>query len=271
MTTAPIVAHEAITDATPRLPRLAALTLALSFVGIVAATVPFLDPATAYPEWLTAAGRWIPGLASLVALLVLRPRSLRDLPTLWGLRTGGWRTVLAGMLTAVASLLAVTFAVVLLGTWLGWVEMKPLPLVGAALLALPLYLVVGSISTLGEEVVWRGLLPRTLGSGIWPTAALVAVLWMLWHVPQLGMFVARGEMPVREMVASLVGIAFWSLPLSALAHRFGSVWPAVVGHALPFRPGSLAAALPADTVAFWAFCAVECAANLGLALFIARR
>lgn len=175
------------------------------------------------------------------------------------------------MATSLALGLAIAFGSVAVGQSLGWVQLKPWSLVGAALAALPLYLVAGSLSTLGEEVAWRAWLPRALALPLPATAAVVAGAWTLWHVPQLGMFVARGELPRREAVAALLGIAFWSLLLTALSARFGSVWPAVVGHALPFRAGSLVTALPADDLRFWLYAALEWALYAAAAYAVAPR
>lgn len=258
----------------PRRPRLAAAALAyaLAYAAVCALCLPFTDGARPYPEWLTLVGRWVPALGTLAALALVPAarRATGGLTRAWGLRTR-WRPLVAGIATAVVLFLAIAFVPVLVGERLGWVELKPWSIVGPALVGLPLYLVIGALSTLGEEVAWRAWFPRVLGGRFWPVALLVAVGWAAWHVPQLGMFVARGEVPAREMVVGLVGIAFWSLPLSALAARFRSVWPAVVGHALPFRAGSLAAALPAGDVAFWSFAALEWVLYAAAALAIAPR
>ncbi|GAB3710427.1 lysostaphin resistance A-like protein [Mariniluteicoccus flavus] len=248
-----------------------ALFYALAYAGMLAVTLPFADSSRAYPEWLTLVGRWIPAVASLIAIALLGPGSLRRLVHWWGLRPGGWRPLALGVVATLAALLAVAFAPVLVGQALGWVQLKPWSIVGGALALLPVYVLIGSLSTLGEEVAWRGFLPRLLGEGarFWPVALVVAALWSLWHVPQLAMFVARGDLPAHEAVAAGIGIAFWSLALSSLAFRFGSVWPAVVGHALPFRAGSLVVAQPADSVPFWAFAALEWALYAGVAVVVA--
>ncbi len=99
------------------------------------------------------------------------------------------------------------------------------------------YVVVGSIigliSSLGEEIGWRGFLVPQLSriTGFFPTALISGAVWAVWHYPlllttdynratpglySLGMFTI--------MIVSLSFVFTW------LRLRSNSVWPAVLLH-----------------------------------------
>jgi membrane protease YdiL (CAAX protease family) len=111
---------------------------------------------------------------------------------------------------------------------------------GAALLfaqlvsALTIGTAVTCIATTGEELGWRGhLLVRLLPLGEARAAFLVGIVWGLWHAPLIAL--DGYELGIRSWAVApffcLVTVPFGML-LAWLRLRSGSVWPAVLGHAV---------------------------------------
>lgn len=213
--------------------RAAGLFILLVLFSIVLICGTFLLLDVPIPEWFVIVGRWLP---ALVSLLVLRLVPLEGgVLTWWSLRPGGWRRLLGGGVAAVAVLIAVYALSVLPIVVLGVAEPQPWPaLAQVALLLIPAVLLF-SLSTLGEEAVWRGFLQRALESwGFWRSAAAISAVWVLFHVPLHGTMALQGVLPWHIALISTVGLFPLGLYLSAVVARFGSVWPAVFAHALPF-------------------------------------
>ncbi|WP_168211767.1 type II CAAX prenyl endopeptidase Rce1 family protein [Ruania zhangjianzhongii] len=191
------------------------------------------------PEWFTVVGRWLPALVSLVVLrLTALPGGLL---VWWRLRPGGIRRLLAGAVTGVAVLLVVYALSAAVLTALTSAEFQPWSVLGPAAVMLIPSILIFSLSTLGEEVGWRGFLQQALPWGFWPSAVVVAAVWVAFHLPLHGVMAAQGTISPTIAVASTLGLFPLGLLLSALVHRFGSVWPAVLGHALPLSALNLVA------------------------------
>lgn len=184
------------------------------------------------PGWFHLVGRWVPALVSLVVLRLVRlPGGVIHW---WWLRPGGWRLLVRGFLVAVAAVVAVYAISVAIAVSV--TELTPEPpafLAQVAVLVVPMALVL-SVSTLGEQVAWRGFLQRLLADrGFWGASLVVAAVWTAFHIPLHGVMAIDGSMPAAMAVTSTVAIFPFSLVLSAVAVRFQSVWPAVFGHAVP--------------------------------------
>lgn len=130
--------------------------------------------------------------------------------------------------TAVAGILALTAA---LAATMGALTADPSGL-GAAAVVLTAVLPLAVLGALGEEVVWRSHLPRTVGGSFWKRSAVVALAWTGFQAPLLLTAVLQGALSASVAAAVLLLLPLLSLLLSALAARQGSVWPAAVAHAL---------------------------------------
>ncbi len=253
-------------------PLRAAAVFSILTVAVVAVLCGvFLLAGWTLPDWVVLVGRWIPALVSLAVLrLVPLPGGL---VSWWALRPGGWRRLLTGAVVSVGVLLAVYLLTALLGGLLGIVT----PLAGAELATILLLVVpivvVYSLSTFGEEAAWRGYLQQLLAPwGFWRASAAVAAVWVLFHVPLHATFVLQGTLPAHVALSSTLLLLPLGLFLSAAVIRFGSVWPAVLAHALPMSalnlvqdPGGLAAG------PFWAFTATSAVLLLVATVLLAPR
>lgn len=248
----------------------------LLFIVITLAVVSliccgFLAFGVTIPEWFVIVGRWIP---AIVALIVLRASRLEGgLVTWFGLRAGGWRRMLGGSALTVIVLLAAYAASAGVVVALGLAQLQPWSVLGqAALLVVPMILVF-SLSTIGEEVAWRGFLQHAFGGwGFWWASSVIAAAWVVFHIPLHGAMAIQGTLPVNVAITSTLGLFFLGLLLSAAAVRFRSVWPAVFAHALPMSTLNLfadASTLPVSTQ--WVVAGISAAAVLVAAALLAPR
>lgn len=221
------------------------LRAALLFIVIVLAAITaicgtFLLVGAPIPDWFLIAGRWLPAIVTLVVLrIVPLPGGLAHW---WGLRPGGWRRFLAGVLAGVVILLAVYAAAALIAGATGLATL----LGGAELLsiaaALPIAVVLFTLSTFGEEVAWRAFLQRALRPwGFWRSSTTIALVWVVFHVPLHGTMALQGTLPWSAAISSTLLLLPLGILLSALVVRWGSVWPAVFAHALPLTALNLLA------------------------------
>ena len=112
------------------------------------------------------------------------------------------------------------------------------PRVSALLLAIPLYAVLGVISStaraLGEEIGWRGfLLPRLVQQFGFTRGCLVnGCIWAVWHYPLL-LFADynAGTQPVFALTCFTLMVIADAYILGWLRLRSGSLWPAAILHA----------------------------------------
>lgn len=188
------------------------------------------------PVGMIALSRAIPALVSLLVLLPALRRS-GGLPgvlrSAWGLgpgRGGVRGCILVSTVTAAAvtGIHALTAA---LAATMGALTADPSGL-GAAAVVLTAVLPLAVLGALGEEVVWRSHLPRTVGGSFWKRSAVVALAWTGFQAPLLLTAVLQDALSASVAAAVLLLLLPLSLLLSALAARQGSVWPAAVAHAL---------------------------------------
>lgn len=219
----------------------------------------------AVPEWFTVLGRWLP---ALVSLAVLRLRALPGgLLQWWALSPGGLRRLLTGAGTGIAVLLLTYSLSALVLTAVTSAELQPWSVLGPAALMIVPSILIFSLSTLGEEVGWRAFLQQTLPWGFWPSAVVVSAVWVTFHIPLHGVMAAQGTISWTIAVVSTLGLFPLGLLLSALVHRFASVWPAVLGHALPLSALNLIADADELTAADHALLATVTGLLLVLAAF----
>ena len=117
-------------------------------------------------------------------------------------------------------------------------EIPPLVIVLAqGFSALTLGALINSIFTFGEEFGWRAYLQQKLMPlGVRPAMVLMGIIWGLWHAPLIAMGHNYGlEYPgapwsgIAMMCWMTFGLStFWGWAVA----RGGSVWPAVIGHAV---------------------------------------
>lgn len=87
------------------------------------------------------------------------------------------------------------------------------------------------IPALGEEMVFRGILqPRRLGAAQdWIFSALSLVAFVIWHPVQVWLGLPFAQAMFTEP-SFLMLVAVLGALCTALTHRSGSVWPAVLLH-----------------------------------------
>ncbi|MFD6157018.1 type II CAAX prenyl endopeptidase Rce1 family protein [Nocardia sp. NPDC060256] len=180
---------------------------------------------------------WAPGLAALIARLILR-EGFGDISLRWGGRRSWWAFVIAlGYPVAVgAAAYGVGWASGLVdfispaGTSSGWGAFA-----GDLLIGTTLGTAVGLVFALGEELGWRGYLLTRLIEAEIPRPILVSgLIWAAWHLPLIvgGSYLTGngGSMPVIA-VLFVVQVTVVSYVFARLRLDTGSIWPAVVLHA----------------------------------------
>ncbi len=103
---------------------------------------------------------------------------------------------------------------------------------------------VNSLFTLGEEFGWRGyLLPKLLPLGTRRALLVHGAIWGVWHWPIIAMGHNYGldypGAPWAGLLAMLLFTVAAGVVLGWLTLRSGSVWPAVLGHAMINGAGGL--------------------------------
>lgn len=252
-------------------PRAARLYVLIVLGAITVVSLAFLALGIQLPAWVVILGRWIP---ALVSLLVMRLVPLDGgVSRWWSLRPGGARRFFAGVGVGVFGLLAVYVVTALVGSLLGLAPFQDGSVLLGAAPSLLVTLLVITLSTFGEEVGWRGFLQRLLAThGFWRASAMVSAVWVAFHIPVHGVLVLQGQLPWQQGLASTVGLFALGMFLSALVVRFGSVWPAVFGHALPLSSINLLAAPDGLTGAgLLGLSAVEFVLLLAAAWLVSRR
>ena len=231
------------------------IVLAVGLAWLVAAPLWLSGEGLANPWFqLIALGMmYTPTIAALVVVLfVARPRSVSRLLGLAPLRPLGRTLGLCA--AALVGFPVLAFCSMLLGQAMGLIELDLVGLSGLAaimtasgagelgrdelttlalvqLLALPLGVLVASLSAFGEELGWRGwLLPNLLPLGTWPALLLSGAIWGVWHAP----LILLGYNYQRTDVLGLLLMVGWCMLLGVLIGwlrlRSASVWPAVVAH-----------------------------------------
>ncbi|WP_344104749.1 CPBP family intramembrane glutamic endopeptidase [Myceligenerans crystallogenes] len=214
------------------------LYVLIVMAAVVAATAPVLFGADAtYLGVVTPLFMWVPAATVLLLHLVLRPRG-PDGERLPLFRTAALplrpvRPVVFGALVITAGLCLLPVVTILAGGAIGVIDVGATPEATALIPLIVPTVIVLMVSTLGEESAWRGYLTTLLGPrGFWGTTLLIGGLWALWHLPLTGAYWIAGDMAGREVLTTTVNLLLAAVALSALRFMTGSVWPAVLGHAL---------------------------------------
>jgi uncharacterized protein len=128
---------------------------------------------------------WAPAIAALLAAALTGGRAaVRELGERLVRWRVGWQWYLVIILGPAVFSLVVAGVYVMLGG--SWADVAPPAIHEGALLLLPLFLVILTLTDgLGEELAWRGFaLPRLLTRYNALVASLVlGVIWALWHLP----------------------------------------------------------------------------------------
>ncbi|WP_449600889.1 CPBP family glutamic-type intramembrane protease [Paenibacillus sp. Marseille-Q9583] len=98
---------------------------------------------------------------------------------------------------------------------------------------LAVYIVLGSLSALGEEIGWRGwLLPRFRWMGRVGSSITMGFIWALWHYPAILGPRAYHSSGNRYIVVGLftLSVVFAGIVINELRLTSGSIWPAVLLH-----------------------------------------
>ncbi|MDI6103656.1 CPBP family intramembrane metalloprotease [Actinoplanes sp. NEAU-A12] len=107
----------------------------------------------------------------------------------------------------------------------------PWGLVGQALLANLLQFVLILPLAFCEEWGWRGYLLNRLRDrwGTWPALITIGVICGVWHLP---FYVPMGPEEARSLLPFTIFCVVFGVLLGMLRLAAGSIWPAVVGHAV---------------------------------------
>lgn len=233
--------------------------------------------------WLVGALMWTPGLASLVARLVFR-EGFRDV----SLRIGGaagWRAI--GLAWALPILVGGLAWGAAWGTGLARFDVPVLAEAGLHMLARPLRFAVllavsatlvsllSLLSAMGEEIGWRGYLLTRLIEAEVPRPVLVgSLVWAVWHLPLVlaGQY-AAGENRALSAVGLLLTVVGIGFVVSWMRLTTGSVWPAVVLHAVwnAVIQGAFDASTGGTSIWVGEGGFLVAAASLGAAWLLARR
>ncbi len=172
---------------------------------------------------LTLGLMWCPALAAFLTWRILKIKS----PGI-GWRPGNWRYLLLGYL------LPIVYSLVAYGAiWLTGIA----PFQNALTPQLIGYVVVGSVignlSTLGEEIGWRGFLVPQLYKlqGFLPTALISGAIWAAWHLPiLLATDYNRGSLGVYSLLMFGLDTIALSFVMTWLRLKSNSLWPVVLLH-----------------------------------------
>ncbi|MEU0868931.1 CPBP family intramembrane glutamic endopeptidase [Nocardia brasiliensis] len=180
---------------------------------------------------------WAPGVASLLARLLLR-EGLGDISLRFGGRRGWWAclfalgypVVVAGAAYGVGWLTGLAEFTTPDGEAAGWVAFAVQLLIG-----LVPGTAIGLVFALGEELGWRGyLLTRLMDAGLPQPILIGGLIWAAWHMPLIigGSYLSGNGGSVLVIAPLfLIQIVVVSYVFARVRLDTGSVWPAVVLHA----------------------------------------
>ncbi|MFF2481057.1 type II CAAX prenyl endopeptidase Rce1 family protein [Paenibacillus sp. NPDC058071] len=180
---------------------------------------------------------WTPGLASIFTRLMLR-EGISDI----SLRVGGRRT-----LKKLPFILLFPVFIGLIAYGFAWVTglvqfaapetyIKAPPVVvfiGLLLAQMVAGTGLGVLSSVGEEIGWRGyMLTRLIDARVPYPILTSGLIWGVWHLPLLiaGNYYS-GPYPALSVVLLMISITSFGYIISRLRLTTGSVWPAVFLHA----------------------------------------
>ncbi|WP_411347188.1 type II CAAX prenyl endopeptidase Rce1 family protein [Paenibacillus sp. WLX2291] len=178
-----------------------------------------------------------PGLASIVTRIVLR-EGIADISLRLNMRRSWKLIVLSLFFPVLVGLLAYGTA------WMtGWVDLEiPVSSIVAApavhfgmllLFQMSVGTAIGMLSSLGEELGWRGYMLTTLIRAEVPYPLLVSgIIWGLWHVPVIlaGAYY-NGPYLALSLILFMVTVTSAGYVVGYIRLQTGSIWPAVIFHA----------------------------------------
>ena len=168
---------------------------------------------------------WMPGVAAIVTQLTFY-RTIKGL----GWQLGSWRYL------AISILIPILYCVVIyVPVWLTGVGQFDSNYLGRVLPFLPITMVQSLVTSLGEEIGWRGFLAPALyrtGGFLWAGVG-TGLIWALWHVPLIVVGGYDAGTPVWYATACfLISVPSISVMLAWLRLRSNSLWPAALFHAV---------------------------------------
>ncbi|WP_147614470.1 CPBP family intramembrane glutamic endopeptidase [Paenibacillus odorifer] len=156
-----------------------------------------------------------------------------------GYSTEGWRRMGFKFRGGKEYILALVIPLGSLGAgyavyWMGWNSslISPDSWIKTAIYLL-VYIVLGSLSALGEEIGWRGwLLPRFQWMGRVSSGVTMGLIWAIWHYPAILGPRAYHSSGSRWLVVVLftLSVMFAGIIINELRLSSGSIWPAVLLH-----------------------------------------
>lgn len=217
--------------------------LVLTIVLTVAVTI--LDRRGLFGHAGSFAAMWTPGIAALIASILTR-RSLFAI---------GWRPRFKWL--AIAWLIPVAYGFVAYGlVWLTGLGAVPNPtflerariimnmpaqpnwiVIVSAFFFITIYLLIPSmISSLGEEIGWRGYLVPELTNWVGFRGAALAsgAIWTAWHLPAILFFGygTTGTPKAYQVFCFTILVMTTAVIMAWVRLRSGSVWSAVMVHAV---------------------------------------
>ena len=208
---------------------------------------PDLEPATRQlaTQGLWALAMWGPGIAALIATLVVAKRPFRSLRlnTLGPKRYYLWAWLLPPVLVVLGGLLTVfirtgqldmefTFMQQQLEATRTQLPISPGSLVlvqiGQALIFGPL---INIIFTMGEELGWRGfLLPKLLPLGQWKALLVSGAIWGIWHAPAIAQGHNYPDHPILGILLMIVFCILLGIIIGWMYLNTRSPWVAALAH-----------------------------------------
>jgi len=184
---------------------------------------------------------WVPGIAAIVTKLIYQ-KNLRQLG--WGWNK--WRfhiisymlpfflgLVVYGIvwLTGLAEFSPEQFTIDLNRKLLGLEN--PLSFGLSFLILSSLWMLIGCIYALGEEIGWRGFLVPELArvTNYFNTSLIIGLIWAVWHIPGiLFMGYNSGVYSWYSIIFFTIMIISLSFIMTWLRLKSGSLWTAVILH-----------------------------------------
>jgi membrane protease YdiL (CAAX protease family) len=209
--------------------------------------LPDLEPATrlAVTQGLWALAMWGPGIAALVATLLVAKQPFKSLRlnTLGPKRYYLWAWLLPPILVIVSGLLTLFLRTGQLDTEFTFMAQMleqtgtQLPIstgmlvmiqIAQALLLGPL---INVIFAMGEELGWRGfLLPRLMPLGQWKALLLSGTIWGLWHAPAIAQGHNYPDHPYLGILLMTVFCILLGVIIGWMYLKTRSPWVAALAH-----------------------------------------
>lgn len=171
---------------------------------------------------------WCPGIAALLTS-ILHKKNLSD----FGWRLGKPRYLLLSYFLPLAYSF-IAYFIIWSFRWGGFQRSLDLEFFEFFVISATLGIFVSSLSSLGEEIGWRGFLVPELAkvTTFTKTSIISGVIWAIWHYPLI-LFADYNSgtsawFGLSCFSVMIIGISF---PLAWLRLKSGSVWTAVIFHA----------------------------------------